>query len=205
MSDERNLHMGSYVVTAVGEVRFTSQSGSVVLESTAEHNEVGVEVRSDTFASLQCGPSLMTLENSGNIFLTCGIDGKIVQTAGVPFVGPMIEMTATSLKLTVGPPGVGASITMTPLEITIKLGMIEFKMTPTGIEESILTASRKSTPIGHTLSAAESQVKVGVEGVTLAGPIIKESADAVLQAKAPLAQLSFDGLKKAQAGIAMEG
>ena len=59
--------------------------------------------------------------------------------------------------------------------------------------------------LGHTLTAAESTVKCAVEGVTIDGPIVKNTAQAVLQVKAPLAQMSYDGMKKEQAGIDMQG
>ena len=105
--------MGSYTLEAVGDVRCTAQGGSVVLTSTADQGALGVQVLSDSFASIQCGPTFLTLENAGNVFLTCGPTGKIGVCSGPPLVGPAIQMTPTSLKLSVGPPGVGASIELT--------------------------------------------------------------------------------------------
>lgn len=203
MADEKLMCNGSYTVEAVGDVRYTAQGGSVVLASTADEGELGVQVLSDTFASIQCGAGLLTLEQAGNIFLTCGPTGKIVLHSGPPAVGPMIQMTPTSLKLSFGPPGVGASIELSATGIDLKFGMTELKLSATGIEESLGAVSRKLGMVGHTLSAAESTVKCGVEGVTLSGPIVKANADALLQVKAAVGQFSYDAMKKEQAGIAM--
>jgi hypothetical protein len=152
---------------------------------------------------VQCGPSFLTLENAGNVFMTCGPEGKIALCSGPPVVGPLIQMTPTSLKLSVGPPGVGASIELSATGIELKFGLTELKLSATGIEESLAAVGRKLTPLGHTLTAAESTVKCAVEGVTIDGPIVKSSAAAVLQMKSALAQMSYDGMKKEQAGVQM--
>ena len=90
---------------------------------------------SDSFASVQCGPSFLTLENAGNVFLTCGPEGKIAVCSGPPVVGPLIQMTPSSLKLSVGPPGVGASIELSATGIDLKFGLTEFKLNAMGIED----------------------------------------------------------------------
>ena len=46
---------------------------------------------------------------------------------------------------------------------------------------------------------------VGPQGVTMEGPIIKETATALMQIKATIEQTSVDALKKDQAGITMLG
>jgi hypothetical protein len=203
MSDERNLVAGSYTLEAVGDVRFTAQGGGVVLTSTADSGINGVQVLSDTFFSVQCGPCFLAMKNSGNVFLTCGPNGEIALVSGPPAVGPRLQMTSTSIKLSVGPPGVGASIELSLTGVDIKFGLAELKLSATGIEESMAAVSRKLGPLGHTLTAVESTVKCGVEGITIAGPIVKTKADAVLQTQAAIVQMSYDGIKKEQSGIAM--
>jgi hypothetical protein len=201
VADEKLLCTGSYSLDAMGDVCYTSQGGSVILTSAADRATLGVQLLSDTFISAQCGAGVLVIEDTGDIRLTSGPESSIVAAAGLPNVGPMIEMTATSLKLSMGPPGVGPSIELTPTGITLKFGLTEWKLSAAGIEESLAAVSRKLGPTGHTLAAAESTVKCAVEGVTISGPLVKTNADALLQVQATVGKLNYDAIKTEKATL----
>jgi hypothetical protein len=96
-----------------------------------------------------------------------------------------------SVKIGVGPPAeLGAVIELSPTGITLSLAqIITVKLGPTGIE----------------LKAAETSLKVGVEGITSSGPLLQESAEAARKVSTTLEQQQTSATRQFSAGVDMVG
>lgn len=139
--------------------------------------------------------SLNATESDGSIQVQA--DKNVVISAGQALVSvDSAKKQATlqgfeSVKVAAGPPAeMGAVIDMTPTGLNITLAkIISIKMSPAGIE----------------LKAAETTLRVGVEGITLKGPLIQENADAAKKVSAPLEQQQASATRQFNAGINMIG
>ncbi len=143
---------------------------------------------------------------------------------GLPETLAAIALTPTGLTLSVGPPETGAMIEMTPGSIMLKVGETEFALTPAGmvskapliessceetkvsmgpqgISESVAEVSRKVTPAGHALSAAEVAVSVGVSGVTSTGPISSAEFEAAAEVSAVSLTQAADAVASQSAAL----
>lgn len=207
MSSESELVNGPYRVDALGTVTLVSRGSGMFLRATGEDSNLAVEATKS--ADLSCKPAQVTLtsegENKGQVLIFGGPMGKIIEMVGAPMVGAQIKMEPTSITLSVGPPGVGASITLSPEAITLKVAAVSYKLSVTGIEESVAVVSRKADLMGHTLSAAESSLKVDVTGLNASGPLIKTNAEAATKNQATMNQNSVSAMEKNQSSIMMLG
>lgn len=207
MSSESELVNGPYRVDALGTVTLISRGSGMYLRASGEDSNLAVEATKS--ADLSCKPAQITLtsesEQKGQVLIFGGPMGKIIEMVGAPMVGAQIKLEPTAITLSVGPPGVGASISLSPEAITLKVAAVSYKLSVTGIEETVAVVSRKADFVGHTLTAAESTLKVDVTGVSSSGPLVKSNADVASKTDATLMQTSVSGMDKTQASILMLG
>jgi hypothetical protein len=209
MESEGDQVYGNYRVEALGDVAMIARGDAMLLRAAAD--TATVNVMAGAAVNLMAGPGLVSVQSSNpaeaEILLLGGLAGKITQTVGPPFVGPRIEMEPTKITLAIGPPVVGASITLELTGITLSIGTTTLKLTATGIEESVLAGltARQATPAGHKMVAAETALKVGVEGVSSDGPLFKNNVEGVAKFQSLLSQVSVSAMSKQQSGITMEG
>lgn len=136
--------------------------------------------------------------------VVAGSLGKILLTMGVPEIGPQVEITPESITLSVGPPDLGASIKITAAGITLQVAENSFTIDPVAISETVAEViTRKASPEGHQLAAAETQASVGVAGITLESPMISQTADATVTTSDAIADVSTSGARTESAGIRM--
>ncbi len=131
----------------------------------------------------------MTLTNegvAGNVSISAGELGMIRQVVGPPLMGACIEMGPEEMMLSVGPVGVGASITLLPAQIIFKVGETILSLTPLGIMESVAENSRSLTPVGHSMSAAEVDVQITPMGIMENAPIVNNDPEAITEQEAAL-------------------
>jgi hypothetical protein len=124
----------------------------------------------------------------GAILMTAGLQGTIALGVGPDVIGPLIKIEPTKITLSVGPPGVGSMI----------------EMTPTGITLSVAEITLKITPLGHQLTAAETEHDVLVSGVTVKAPMQQIQVEATNQQSETLATHGTDGVRQQQVGIELE-
>lgn len=206
MECETKIIDGAYKVDAQGNIEVISRGQGAVIQAEAQNSQVNLLAMGSV--NLACGDGLISIQRYGGqteIKLLGGLTGNVLATAGAPIVGPKIQIEPTTITLSIGPPGVGSSITLGVDGITLKFGLTTLKLSAQGIEESIAATTRKLSPLGHELTAAETQVKVGVEGMTTKAPLSKEEVLGVSQVKATILNVGADGVTKNQAGIEMHG
>lgn len=124
-------------------------------------------------------------------------DSKVTVTVGAATVtvdGAKKQATLQgleSVKIGVGPPlEMGAVIALTPTGITMSLAkIITVTLSPTGVE----------------IKAAETSFKVGVEGITASGPLLRESAEAARKVSTTLEQQQTSATRQFSAGVNMIG
>lgn len=202
MSSEANVVVGPYRVISSGPLSLQSKGAGVQIRS--EDGDDGVEVDAATNVSISALPALITLSKDGEVFLSPGNTGKLVQMVGPPLVGSMIKMEPTSITMSVGPPVVGASIKIAPDSITLQVGTTSLKLTALGITEEVAAVTtRKAGPEGHTIQSVETSVKVTPAGVLTNAPMTKANVDGVAMAQAGIAQTSVNGINREQASIRM--
>lgn len=224
-SNEDHDVLGSWCVTAGGGVSLCSYGDDLVLSSRGDGTNLFLDATGT--ASIYAGSAQLAMqasETAGKVSLTSGVDGTIVFQSGLPLLGsvttlkatstciqvgvpdlgPSITLTMDSITLQVGPPGVGASIKMTPTGITLKVGEVSLALGLTGINESVMdVVTRAAAVSGHTLKAAETSLAVGVANIAASAPISSYSADATSSIKAALSNDSADAMKTIKGGIVM--
>src|SRR5690606_1220255 len=72
-----------------------------------------------------------------------------------------------------------------------------------GVVEKVATTERKLAPLGHTMTAAESELAVAVQGVSHSAPMVKAQAQAVADSKEMLGTHATHAMKKVQNGMLM--
>jgi hypothetical protein len=196
---------GPYRLETTSDISLRSSGRGIYLTATNELGRIGLEAA--TAVSLEAQPAQVAVTSDGadggHVLLRAGDSGTILQTAGSPDLGARIALGKDGIVLSVGVPGVGPKITLTSDSIVFSVGLTKFKMTATGIEESLAVVSRKLAATGHNLKAAETDLKVDVTGIAVDAPILKQQAQGLAQFKTPLEQTSIDGMEKAQAGMTM--
>jgi hypothetical protein len=206
MPADTSLIVGPHNIVATDRVEVSSRNAAVMIRSGSTETGEGVHIDSKDSTTLTAGEVVVALTKGGNkLTMTVGLNGTMLQCAGPPIIGPRIELKPDSIELAVGPPGVGTSISLNATGITLQCGLTSLKLSLTGIEESVGITQRKAEIAGHKLTAAASSVEVAPVGVTLQGPIVKETADGLMQIKSTIQQSSFDAMGKDQAGITMLG
>src|SRR5262249_45385127 len=121
--------------------------------------------------------------------------------------GAHIIIEPGSITLGVGPKVTGSSITLSATSIKLKVGTVSFEMSLSGIEETAVPGLvvRKAGAAAHQLNAAETSIKVGVEGITEKAPFLKQSIEALAQIEATIYKASFSGMKQEKAPMMMLG
>ena len=154
--------------------------GDVEIVSTGSDKQVVLQA-SGTGSSVQ-------VQADDNVVLTAG------GTATVTVDGAKKQATVQglkSVKLGVGPPlELGAVIDLSETGITISLAkIITITLSPTGVE----------------IKAAETSLKVGVEGITASGPLVQESAEAARKISTTIEQQQTSATRQFNAGVDMVG
>ncbi|MGE3805441.1 MAG: hypothetical protein AB7K24_12270, partial [Gemmataceae bacterium] len=75
--------------------------------------------------------------------------------------------------------------------------------TPEGIVEEVAEASREVTAEGHNFTAAETELNVGVEGLSAALPTQEEEVEGGVEINETLSALTTEAAKEEDAGIIM--
>ena len=129
-------------------------------------------------------------------------DGNMVLSMGPELIGSSISLKPDSITLQVGP---ATSLTLTADGIVLASGATKMALGVQGIKEELGPITRSMGPMGHSMVAAESAVDVTPVGVNAKGPtgsfafnatgqlsalLLTESADAIMNKKAPLANIS---------------
>jgi hypothetical protein len=184
-------------------------SGGEATEVSADGAEGSLFLHGAALTSVTSGAASLVLVNDdplqGETYLQAGEAGAVKIGCGPPELGPQIKMQGPEeLQITVGPPGVGASITMTPESITFKVAEVSFSLTPEGITEVVAAASREVTPQGHNMTAAETEFNIGVQGVAWEGPTESQEVEGGAVENETLGSHTTDAMKNEDAGIAME-
>lgn len=192
-ANRTSLEVGNYEVAADGGINLRA-AGSILLEATEESGFILMDAT--TLASMRSGAAKLVLDGADPAMavLTSGSTGTTRLRAGIldvgsdlqlmpeettlqvgePELGALLQMTPESITLSVGVPGEGASLTMTPESITLKVSAFTWTLTLDGITEEVAEVTREVTPEGHNMTAAETELNVGVQGQTFEGPT-KES------------------------------
>lgn len=191
------LEIGDYEIAADGQI-YLRAAGSVLMEATQEGGTLLMDA--DTVASIRCGATKLILQGSetAEAVLTSGSTGTTRLRAGIldvgsdlqlmpeettlqvgePELGALLQMTPESISLSVGVPGEGASLTMTPESITLKVSAFTWTLSLDGITEEVAEVTREVTPEGHNMTAAETELNVGVQGQTFEGPTEESEVEA---------------------------
>lgn len=208
---ERHLLVNNWEVGADGYIRLVGYD-SVSLEATGDEGVIMADAPRS--ASVRSKDTKLILGGAaGQALLSAGDTGEVVAKAGVEDLGSKATLTPEKMTLQVGVPDIGASITLEPLKLTLAVGGpdgssitmgpagIQFRVgTVTkeiytgGITEAVAEVTREVTPEGHNLTAAETVMNVGVEGVTIEMPTNEEETEAAAEINITLQNLSVDSV-----------
>jgi hypothetical protein len=206
MSDG-NLHVGDYTVKVTGNMNLSSSGLVTSIQATGA--ESSMMLLATESIAVSAGNAIAYVENNmeeaGKAGLTVGETGIVKLASGPPIGGVTLELEGPELlKMSVGAPGVGASITMTPESITFKVAETTLTLSPEGITETVAEVTREATPEGHNFTAAETEMNIGVQGFTQEGPTDSSEIEGGTLENETLGSHTTDALKNEDAGIAME-
>lgn len=200
-----NLHIGDYRLQTAGKAHLSA--GGKYFSIYATGIDSTLALRGEGNVTVQSGCTVLTMSNDeptgGMVTLQGGLTGSVLLGVGPPDVGARVSLEPTAISLALGPPGVGASIKMTPVSIIFQVAETSYEMTPTGIVEKLAATQRELTPVGHTLTAAETDLGVAVQGVSYSAPMVQMKAEAVAEGKETLGNYATDAMKKEQHGMRM--
>ena len=206
MSDN-NYHVGDYTVKVTGDMNLVADGSITSIQAIGE--ESGMILRGQQSVTMSAGNALAYVENNepeaGKAGFFVGEMGVIKLAAGTPVGGVTVELQGPELlKMSVGPPAAGASITMTPESITFKVAGNTFTLTGEGIVENVAEVTREVTAEGHNLTAGETEMNVGVQGFTQEGPTDTSEVEGGTVENETLGSHTTDALKNEDAGISMD-
>jgi len=204
---DNNYHVGDYALKATGNLSLACQGKKTSISCAGE--EGSMMIAANKAVAVFSGAAFTALENDepegGKAVMRAGEVGKVTLSAGPPVGGVLIKLQGPELlEMSVGEPGVGASITMGPESITFKVAEATFTLTPEGIVESVAEVTREVTPEGHNFTAAETEMNIGVEGFAQEGPVSASEVEGGALENETLGSHTTDALKNEDAGIAME-
>ncbi|MFM8933361.1 MAG: hypothetical protein ACKOS8_15960 [Gemmataceae bacterium] len=146
-------------------------------------------------------------------FLALTPNGFIL-SYGPPTAMGTVQVQEGEMALSMGPPGLGSLLTLTPDSITLKVGLATLTLTaeglstsvgsttvevgPSGVSESAGPNSRELGPSGHALVAGETSLEVGMAGLDVSGPSGALAFDASGQISSALGTESADGMLNLQ-------
>jgi hypothetical protein len=76
-------------------------------------------------------------------------------------------------------------------------------MTPLGIIEKMGATQRELSPVGHTLTAAECELGIAVQGVSYSGPMVQTTSEAVTESIETMSTYATDAMKQEHNGMLM--
>jgi hypothetical protein len=223
-------------------VNLCATEGLVNIDSLGEKGVVGVNASSinlnarGSFLNLNQsesggGISLSTNGEGSSILLstpTSGNNAMLTLTPGgfLLAFGPSaalgtVQIQEGEMALSMGPPGLGSLLTLTPESITLKVGLATLTLTaeglstsvgsttvevgPTGVSEAAGAVTRELGPAGHTLEAGESTLEVVMSGLAASGPTGSLAFDASSQVSGAMATESADGVLNLQGPMVNAG
>jgi type VI secretion system secreted protein VgrG len=171
---DSNIHIGDKYVKATGNVEIAAQGERAVLTATGDDGLALVQAGKLVMA--QSGAAFLTIAGgteTGDITLQSSPTGSITIALGPMLVGPCIKLSTEKIELTVGPPGVGASLTMTPASIAVKLGVASMELTPASLALAAAESKLNLTPASASMSSLDCSVS-GMVGATVKGTATAE-------------------------------
>ena len=218
-----------------GRINLCATDGSVIIDSLGSKGAVAVNASAINLNAKGSFLNLNQSESGGGISLTTnGEDASILLStpssgnnalltltpAGFllafgPTASPgTIQVQEGEMALSMGPPGLGSLLTLTPESITLKVGLATLTLTaeglstsvgsttvevgPTGVSEAAGAVTRELGPSGHTLEAGESTLEVGLSGLAASGPTGSLAFDASSEVSGAMATESADGVLNLQ-------
>lgn len=199
------LHIGDYRLQAAGKVQLSA--GGPCFTVCASGLDGQLALSGEGCVSVQSGCTVLTLSNDeptgGLVTLQGGLTGTVNLGVGPPELGARVSLQPTELTLAVGPPGVGASIKMTPVSIIFQVAETSYEMTPTGIVEKMAATQRELSPLGHAFTAAETELGIAVQGVSYSAPMVQTTAEAAAETEETLGTHATDAVNQSQNGMLM--
>jgi hypothetical protein len=190
MSSKGDMVCGAHQLHALGDIDLQSFGAAVTIRAAGDDADLVLDGAGT--ANLSCGPSVLTMTQSGpiqgKIDMMAGEQGTINLWVGLPIIGPQIKMEPEKITLSVGPPGAGSMIEMTPTGITFTVAEITFKI----------------TPMGHQATAAETELDLLVSGMTVKAPMHQIQVEATNQQSETLGTHGTDGVRQQSVGMEME-
>lgn len=182
MTSNANIVVGPYQVEATGSVTFISHGEGMAIQSVGDL-------------------STLNIESAGSVSMLAGATGVILLNIYPQLVGPRIQLEEGTITIAVGEIGAGASITLTEAAIILCVGDVTYTLTAEGIVEEVDDVTREVTSEGHVLTAAESELSVGVEGIVTEAPLKEEVYEGSAVVEADTAETVIDGIRMDEAGI----
>jgi hypothetical protein len=167
---------------------------AIVLDSSSSTHTSLCKVSPDNILLVHGAPGMENCVHLRN--------DEMLLAMGPALVGSKISIKPTSITLQVGPL---TSLTLTADGIVLASGVTKMALGVQGIKEELGPITRSLGLMGHSMVAAESAVDVTPVGVNAKGPtgsfafnatgqlsalLLTESADAIMNKKAPLANIS---------------
>jgi hypothetical protein len=191
-----------YSLTA-NNLTLTSRSpvvGRSALTVSAEGDMTGTNgflyLKGSKQALVQSGPAYVktsTLAGTAKVNIGNAALGEITVQQGVPNLGPamVLDGVGQTLKLSVGPPGVGASIELSAAAgITIKFAEWSLTLGPTGITATVGPSSIGLTPASIAVKSLNVQNEASVSMQVKGGAEVAVQASGLLQLKGAMAQIN---------------
>ncbi len=205
MSDN-NYHVGDYTLKVCGDMDLSCAGAKSTIRATGE--ESTMMIAAEKTVGIFSGSAFAAVENdepeAGSATLQAGETGKVTLAAGPVLSGVSIKLQGPELlELSVGAPGVGASIIMTPESITFKVAETSLTLSPEGIIEDVAEVTREVTVEGHNFTAAETEMNIGVEGFVMEGPSVEGEFEGGTVTNETLGECLSDAMKSMEAGITM--
>ena len=144
---DSNIHIGDKCLKATGNIEVAAQGDRAVMSATGDDGMVLMQA--GKFVMSQSGAAFMSIaggEETGDITVQSSPTGTITIALGPILLGPCIKLSTEKIEITVGPPGVGASLTMTPLSIAVKLGVASMELTPASLAIAAAESKVSLTP-----------------------------------------------------------
>ena len=153
--------------------------------------------------SIQSAGDLSTLniESAGSVSMLAGATGVILLNIYPQLIGPRIQLEEGMITIAVGETGVGASITLTEAAIILCVGDVTYTLTAEGIVEEVDEVTREVTSDGHVLTAAESELTVSAEGLSVEAPLKEEVYEGSAVVESDTLETVIDGIRTDEAGI----
>lgn len=205
MAEQGQTINGDYSLYATGSLTIGAiNNGGVYIHSDGVEGGT-VFLDADLSISMYCADMMFGMSGLelGEVYLVAGELGTIQIRSGLPLEGAIIQMSPEEMMLSVGPPGEGSRIILTPESITLQVAEVMLVITPEGITETVAEVTREATPEGHNLTAGETVWNLGVEGSALEAPTKEEEIEGCLTSNQTLEDHTTDGVCETEAGIEM--